>query len=78
MNRVLEDMLQHYVNPRQNNLDELLYCAEFAMNNRYQASPQDTFFHLNYCKHPKLPSDLTLSSERKKAVKDAKAVDLVA
>ena len=32
-------------------------------------------FHLNCGKHPRLPSDLTLSSERKKGVKDAKAVD---
>ena len=77
MNRVLEDMLRHYVNPRQNNWDELLSCADFAVNNAYQASTQDTPFYLNYGKHPRLPSDLTLSSERKKAVKDAKAVDFI-
>ena len=77
MNRVLEDMLRHYVNPKQNNWDELLSCAEFAVNNAYQASTQDTPFYLNYGKHPRLPSDLTLSCERKKAVKDAKAVDFI-
>ena len=52
------------------------YCPVLsAVNNAYQASTQDTPFYLNYGKHPRLPSDLTLSSERKKAVKDAKAVD---
>ena len=29
MNRILEDMLRHYVNPKQNNWDELLSAAEF-------------------------------------------------
>ena len=45
------------------------------MNNTYQASTQDTPFYLNYGKHPRLPS--ALSSERKKAVKDAKAVESI-
>ena len=69
MNRVLEDMLRHYVNPKQNNWDDLLSCAVFAVNNAYQESIQDTPFFLNYGKHPRLPSDLTLGDERKKAVK---------
>ena len=47
------------------------------MNNAYQASIQDTPLYLNYGKHPRLPSDLTLGDERKKAVKDAKAVDFI-
>ena len=59
MNRVLEDMLRRYVSPRHNNWDELLSCAEFAVSNTYQASTQDTPFHLNYSKHLRLPSDLT-------------------
>ena len=33
MNRVLEDMLRHYMNPRQDNWDELLAPLEFAVNN---------------------------------------------
>ena len=79
MNRVLEDMLRHYVNRRQKDWDEVLSCAEFAVNNAYyyQASTQDTHFYLNYGKHLRLPSNLTLSSERKKVVKDAKAVDFI-
>ena len=62
MNRVLEDMLRHYVNPKQNNWDELLSAAEFAVNNAYQASVQDTPFCLNYGRHPRLPSDLALKA----------------
>ena len=45
MNRILEDMLRHYVNPKQNNWDELLSAAEFAVNKAYQASIQDTPFY---------------------------------
>ena len=33
--------------------------------------------YLNYGRHPRVPSDLTLSSERKKAVKNAQAVDYI-
>lgn len=50
MKRVLEDMLRHYVNTKQNNWDDLLSCADFAVNfavnNAYQASIQDTPFFL--------------------------------
>lgn len=77
MNRVLEDMLRHYVNPHQDNWDELLAAAEFAVNNSYQASIQDTPFHVNYGRHPRVPSDLLLASERKKAVKNKEAVDFI-
>ena len=70
-------MLRHYVNPKQNNWDELLSSAEFAVNNAYQASIKDTPFYLNYGRHPRMPSDLTLSSERKEAVKNPQAVDYI-
>ena len=36
MNRILEDMLRHYVNPRQVDWDTLLPVVEFAINNTYQ------------------------------------------
>ena len=38
MNRVLKDMLRHYVNPKQDNWDDLLPAAEFAVNNAFQES----------------------------------------
>lgn len=55
MNAVLEDMLRHYINPSQDNWEELLPLAEFAINNAYHRGIQDTPFHLNYGKHPRTP-----------------------
>lgn len=54
--------------------DDLLACAEFAINNAYQASIQDTPFFLNNGRHPRLPSDLNLS---RKPSKNPSAVDFI-
>ena len=61
MNRVVEEMLRHYVNDRQDDWDLLLPCCEFAINNTYQDSIQTTPFFLNYGYHPTLPVDLRMS-----------------
>ena len=37
-NRTLEEMLRAYVQPDQNDRDEHLACAEFAINNSWQES----------------------------------------
>ena len=66
MNRVLEDMLRHYINPRQDNWDDLLPAAEFAINNAFQESIQNTPFYLNNGRHPRLPSDLNMGLKPKK------------
>jgi RNase H-like domain found in reverse transcriptase/Reverse transcriptase (RNA-dependent DNA polymerase)/Integrase zinc binding domain/Chromo (CHRromatin Organisation MOdifier) domain/Retroviral aspartyl protease/Integrase core domain len=60
VNRVLEDMLRHYVNPAQNNWDEQLAGAEFAINNAWHESIKTTPFMLNYGQHPLTPLDLGL------------------
>ncbi len=60
---VLEDMLRHFVNPRQDNWDTLLPVLEFAINNSFQESIQDTPFFLNYGRHPRVPSDIRLPEE---------------
>ena len=65
MNRVLEDMLRHYVNPKQNDWDDLLAPAEFAINNAYQSSIQDTPFFLNYGRHPRMPKDFNADKPSK-------------
>ena len=44
MNLVLEDMLRHFVAPNQSNWDELLACAEFAINNSVSSTIDDTPF----------------------------------
>ena len=57
-NIVLEDMLRHFVSPCQDDWDELLDCAEFAANNAYSASVQNTPFRLNYGQDPLTPMSI--------------------
>ena len=38
MDRVLEDMLKHYVKPKQHKWDDPLLAVEFAVNNTFQES----------------------------------------
>ena len=61
MNRVLEEMLRHFINEDQDNWDVLLPCAEFAVNNSYQASIGTTPFYLTYGYHPSTPLDVGVS-----------------
>ena len=61
MNRVIEEMLRHYVNERQDDWDMLLPCCEFAVNDQYQDSIKTTPFFLNYGYHPTLPVDIRIS-----------------
>ena len=58
MNKVLEDMLRHYITPKQDNWDDMLPILEFAINNSYQDSIKDTPFYANYGKHPRVPDDI--------------------
>ena len=62
MNRVLEDMLRHYVSPDQQDWDLFLSLAEFPMNNCYKSSIQCTPFQLVYGKQPKTPASAHLDS----------------
>jgi hypothetical protein len=55
MNRVLEDTLRHFVGPRQDDWDDHLACAEFAINNSKTPSTGSTPFLLNYGRHPSNP-----------------------
>jgi hypothetical protein len=56
VNRVLEDMIRHYVGAlRHGEWDSCLVAAEFAINNSYHESIQTTPFHLNYGRHPRVP-----------------------
>jgi hypothetical protein len=60
-NRTLEDMLRHYVGPSQSDWDTHLPAAEFAVNNAWHPSIQNTPFFLNYGQHPLTP--ITLGAE---------------
>ena len=75
MNRVLEDMLRHFVNPRQDNWDTLLPVLEFAIDNSCQESIQDTPFFLNYGRHPRVPSDVILPESNPSAHKYLNNID---
>ena len=67
MNRILEDYLRSYTRSSQDQWDELLAMAEFAMNNSKNSSTNETPFYLNYGRHPKSP--LALGVEIRKPMK---------
>ena len=64
MNRVLEDMLRHYVSPNQTDWDRHLPMVEFAINNAYQESVKSTPFMLNYGQHPHTPASICKGTEQ--------------
>ena len=60
MNRVVEDMIRHYVGPYHDDWDTKLALVEFAINNSWQASIEDTPFHAVYGEHPHTPTSLSI------------------
>lgn len=62
VNRVVEEMLRHFVHPRQDDWDKWLGTAEFAINNAYHESIQTTPFFLNYGQHPLTPATVKVDS----------------
>ena len=62
VNRILEDMLRHYVNPMANDWDDHLDAVEFAVNNSWQESVKATQFVFNYGLNPITPTSLPLQS----------------
>ena len=62
-NRVLEEMLRHYVAlPHQNDWHEYLPTCEFAINNAVHESTGFTPFYLTYGYHPLTPASIITSS----------------
>ena len=60
VNRVLQDVLRHYVSPLQDDWDQHLTAAEFAVNNAYHESIKTTPFYLNYGQNPLTPANLQI------------------
>jgi hypothetical protein len=60
VNRVLEDMLRHYIDATQTDWDSLLPVVQFSINNSYHASINSVPFELVYGKRPCLPLDLVV------------------
>jgi RNase H-like domain found in reverse transcriptase/Integrase zinc binding domain/Chromo (CHRromatin Organisation MOdifier) domain len=55
VNRMIEDMLRHYVNAVHDDWDSYLSLIEFAYNNSYHSSISTTPFMLNYGFAPRTP-----------------------
>ena len=63
MNRVIIDMIRHYVDPMHNDWDEHLTAAESAINNAHQQSIGTTPFRLRYGQDlltPRSPTSLRI------------------
>jgi hypothetical protein len=60
VNRVMEDMLRHYVRADQTDWSQWLPLVEFAINNSWHSSVNNTPFFLNYGKHPTSPTQFLL------------------
>ena len=52
MNRVVEEVLRHFIDYEQTNWEELLPLVTFAINNSVSESTGHTPFFLNTGKHP--------------------------
>ena len=61
VNRVLEDMLRHYIDPTQTNWDTLLPLVEISINDSHHESINAVPFVLNFGKRPNLPLDLVVN-----------------
>ncbi len=59
-NRTLEDMLRHFVSPLHDDWDQHLDVAEFAINNSWHESVQNTPFILNTGQHPLTPASIDI------------------
>ena len=59
-NRTLEEVLRHFVSPRQDDWDDYLDLAEYAINDSVNPSTGYTPFYLAYGQHPAAPLDLAI------------------
>ncbi|KAJ9521574.1 hypothetical protein QJQ45_008903 [Haematococcus lacustris] len=67
VNRVVEEMLRAYISPAQSDWSEHLDMVEFAINNSWHESLQNTPFFLNYGEHPLTPASEGLPRSGPKA-----------
>ena len=62
-NRTREEMLKHFISPTQDEWDQHLDAAEFAINNAWQESVQNTPFKLNSGQHPPTPASVQVDHQ---------------
>ena len=58
--KVVGDALRHYIGPLQNDWHEYVALIEFAINNAYHESIQDTPFRVVYGFHPHTPTSIAV------------------
>ena len=63
-NRVLGEMLRHYVGQQYDDWDVYLPMVEFAHNNAHSSATGSTPFFIVYGKHPNTPMDLVVDREK--------------
>jgi transposase InsO family protein len=59
-NRIIEDVLRHFVSPNMVDWDRHLCMAQFAMNSAWQETVQETPLFLNHGRSPKTPLDIVI------------------
>jgi transposase InsO family protein len=59
-NRVIEEVLRHFIDGQHRNWEELLPMVAFAMNNAKSASTGETPFMLNHGAHPNTPISIAV------------------
>ena len=60
-NRVIEEVLRHFIDGEHKNWEELLPLTAFAMNNAKSSSTGETPFYLNTGTHPLTPNTMGIS-----------------
>jgi hypothetical protein len=63
-NRVVEEVLRHFVTADHSNWEDLLPLVAFAMNNAKSSSTGETPFYLNHGTHPATPVSVGLPERR--------------
>ena len=78
MNRIVEDMIRHYVSPTHDDWDEHLTQIEFAINNAHHEGLKNTPFYMNYRRNPLTPltAQLPVASSASSAGKIPKVYQL--
>ena len=59
-NRIVEDVLRHFISPNMIDWDRHLCLAQFAMNSAWHETIQQTPFYLNHGRSPKTPLDIVI------------------
>ena len=65
VNRVMEDMLRHYVRADQTDWDSWLPMIEFAINDSWHSSINNAPFFLNFGRHPRSPTEFVLLAAKR-------------